>query len=373
MLKLYGSKFSLYTGKARSYLIKKGIAFNEITSTLGIYKKIIIPKTGVRYIPVVQTQDDQFIQDTTDIIDHLETKYSDHPVYPESPKQCLVSMLLEVYGDEWLVIPAMHYRWNFPSQNNKFIYAEFGSLVLPNAPKWAQRFVGKRLGNKFKGFLPSLGVSAKTVPAIEASFEQLLKDLNTHFAEYDYLLGGRPTIGDFGFIGPLYAHLYRDPAPGALMRKIAPNVCAWVERMNTFSSLDDEGSVLLENDEIPATLIPILLRMAQEQLPVLADTNKRLHQWRQSYPDTAKVARFIGMHKFYLNGIVGQRALLPYALWMLQRPLDFYHSSENKEPMKELLESVGLEKFTDIKLQHRLVRRNNKLYFADAKIDADAD
>lgn len=364
MIKLYGSQFSLYTGKARSYLIKKGIPYEEITSTLNVYKKFIIPRTGVRYVPVIQTENDEVIQDTTDIIDHLESVYPDNSVYPSTPKQKLVSMLLEVYADEWLVIPAMHYRWNFPEENDKFIYGEFGSMVLPNAPKFIQRFVGKKVGNKFKGFVPKLGITNKTIPAIEASYEQLLSDLNTHFEQHDYLLGGRPTIGDFGLMGPLYAHLFRDPAPGKLMRKIAPNVCAWVERMN---KADAPKGDLVANDEIPQTLEPVLQRMAKEHMPVLTDTNRLLKEWREVNPDKAEVDRFIGTHQFTVEGISGERVVLPYALWMLQRPLDFYRSLDDANEadaveINEYLSKLGMNEFTNFGAHNRLSRENNKLF-----------
>lgn len=362
MIKLYGSRFSLYTGKARSYLIKKGIPYEEVTSTLSVYKKFIIPRTGVRYVPVVQTDNDEVIQDTTEIIDHLESVYPENSVYPSTPKQNLVSMLLEVYGDEWLVIPAMHYRWNFPEQNETFIYGEFGSMVMPNAPKFIQRFLGKKVGNKFKGFVPRLGITEKTIPALEASYEQLLKDLNVHFAEHNYLLGGRPTIGDFGFMGPLYAHLFRDPAPGVLMRKIAPNVCAWVERMN---SVDATVGDLVANDEIPSTLTPILQRIASEHFPVLNDTNRLLTEWRKVNPDKQEVERFIGMHDFTVEGVTGQRVVLPYALWMLQRPINFYRSQADSTELDQFLSSVGLSEFTKIVLNNQLIRKDNKIFFAD--------
>lgn len=362
MIKLYGSKFSLFTGKARSYLIKKGIPFEEVTSTLSVYKKFIIPRTGVRYVPVIQTEDDIVIQDTTEIIDYLEAKNPENSVYPSSPKQKLVSMLLEVYADEWLVIPAMHYRWNFPEQNSSFIYGEFGSLVMPNAPKFIQRFLGKKVGSRFKGFVPRLGISEKTIPALEASYEQLLKDLDAHFSEHDYLLGGRPTIGDFGLMGPLYAHLYRDPAPKALMLKIAPNVCAWVERMN---NADTVNGVLLENDEVPATLAPILKRMADEHLPVLSDTANRLSEWREANPEAVEVERFIGTHQFTIEGVSAERAVLPYALWMLQRPMNFYRSLEDSSGVDEYLSSVGFSGFSEIKLANPLIRKDNKIVFAN--------
>lgn len=362
MIKLYGSQFSLFTGKARSYLNKKGIEFEEITSTLSVYKRFIIPRTGVRYIPVIQTEDDIVIQDTTAIIDALEAVYPERSVYPETPKQKLASLLLEVYGDEWLVIPAMHYRWNFPEQNEKFIYSAFGSMVLPSAPKFVQRFLGKKLGAKFKGFVPRLGITEHNIPALEASYEQLLSDLNTHFKEHDYLLGGRPSIGDFGLIGPMYAHLYRDPAPGELMKRIAPEVCKWVERM-----ISDEipSGEFLGNDEIPETLMPVLQRMASEQLPVLLDTDQRLTEWRKENSDAKEVERFIGVHNFVVEGVEGERAVLPFSLWMFKRPVDFYQSLDDKTDVDELLTNVGFANALQNGLANDLTKLDNVVVFAD--------
>ena len=37
-----------------------------------------------------------------------------------------------------------------------------------------------------------------------------------NFDAYPYLLGGKPSIGDFGMIAPLYGHLGRDAKPLAM-------------------------------------------------------------------------------------------------------------------------------------------------------------
>ena len=66
---LYGSEFSLYSGKARSYLRYKRIPFDEVLSSLSVYRDTIVPMTGVRFIPVVKTLDDRYLQDTSHIID----------------------------------------------------------------------------------------------------------------------------------------------------------------------------------------------------------------------------------------------------------------------------------------------------------------
>ncbi|MDQ7051319.1 MAG: glutathione S-transferase N-terminal domain-containing protein [Enterobacterales bacterium] len=215
---LYGAEFSLYSGKIRSYLRYKQLDYEEVFSSIGIYKKIIVPNTGVKYIPVVKTPSGEYLQDTSVIIDRIEQDEPQRSVIPTGTKQHLVSLLLELYGDEWLLIPAMHYRWNY--NNFPFVYQEFGGIVAPKMPAFIRGFIGKRIGAPFKKIVPKLGITQKSIPAIEHWYEkEFLVQLNQHFSEHDFLLGGRPSIGDFGFFGPLYAHLYRDPYPGQLMQK----------------------------------------------------------------------------------------------------------------------------------------------------------
>jgi hypothetical protein len=80
-------------------------------------------------------------------------------VYPTTPLQRLVALLLEVYGDEWLVIAAMHYRWSFP-ENREFAHHEFGKVSEPEATPEQQRALGEQLSKPFAGALPPLGVTA---------------------------------------------------------------------------------------------------------------------------------------------------------------------------------------------------------------------
>ena len=360
--KLFGAEFSLYSGKARSYLRKKEVNFEEVIPSVYVYKKFIIPRTGVRFIPVLQTPDDHVIQDTTEIIDELESRFPDHGVYPETPKQKLASLLIELYADEWLLIPAMHYRWNYPAMNADFIYREFGSMALPKMPGFIQKFVGKKVGARFKGFVPKLGITEQSIPEIERSYVALLDDLQAHFEQYDFLFGSKPSIGDFGLIAPLYAHLYRDPAPGKLMRKKAPAVCDWVRRMNNDLPYLRSGK-FLPNDEVPESIYPVLHRMAREQMPVLLDTNRLLDAWRLENPSEHEVKRFIGSHLFRINGIEEQRLVLPYCLWMYQRPYDYYHTLTEKTSVNEMLAEVDLLDGLSQPLSNRLERVNNKLRF----------
>lgn len=357
--RLYGAEFSYYSGKARAYLRCKNIPFDEIFSSLNAYRKVIVPRTGVRFIPIVITPDDIAIQDTTQIIDALEQRFPEPSVYPATPKQRLTALLLEVYGDEWLLIPAMHYRWAYPEDNGAFIFEEFGRIVLPWAPAFLRRLVGARLGARFRAFQPMLGITPRTRPAIEAWYEEFLRQLDAHFSQHDFLLGDRPSIGDFGLMGPLYAHLYRDPYPGRLMRRLAPAVARWVERMNAGAP---ESGGFAPDDAVPETLNPILRRLFAEHLPVLADTAVRVAEWLDAHPGES-LPRTIGTHAFTIGGVREQRVVLPYSQWMFQRPIDFYRTltGQDKTEADEWLRGLGGLEAMQAKITRPLKRVDNRL------------
>jgi glutathione S-transferase len=338
-VRLLGHEFSLYSGKARAYLRHKQIPFEERVTPAD--RELIQERVGRRVVPVVVTPNGDCVQDTTEIIDFFERLYPLRSVYPAGPWQKLVALLLEVYGDEWLVLPAMHYRWHFKRQNLAYVLKNFGDIVKPGWPRWLRPLGGLPVamifGNMYK---PVMGRSRRNIKEIETSYESFLDDFNCHLEKHAFLLGDRPCIGDFGLIGPLYAHLYRDPYPGKLMRERAPHVARWVERMQQPEDFDGK---FLDNDVVPDTLLPILRRMFDEQLPVLVDTLRRVGKWAAEHPDANGIPRFIGKHHFKLGDVTATRYVMPFAQWMFQRPLAHYQSlsGQQKARIDPLLEQLG--------------------------------
>jgi glutathione S-transferase len=359
--RLIGARVSYYTGKVRAYLRYKGLPFDEVPATREMYRDVILPRTGVAFIPVLISDDDVAVQDSTAIIDFLEQRYSEPSVYPDGPLQRLVALMLEVYADEWLVIPAMHYRWNLP-ENRAFAIREFGRLSAPNALAEEQIAIGEKLSGPFAGALSPLGIQASNVAAIEASYLAFLGDLDAHLAAQPLLLGTRPSIGDFALFGPLYAHLYRDPASGRLMRDRAPRVAGWVERMNT-PGTSSEG--FAPDDRIPETLEPILRRMFEEQGPVLIRTIARLEAWARE-SGKKSVPRSIGTHPFEIGGQSAQRAIYPFNLWRWQRPHDHYNAlaADDRARADRLLARVGGLDAIQTPIPCRLQRKDNRLFVA---------
>lgn len=356
---LYGAPLSLYSGKVRAYLDWKGVEYREVLAGPDIHRQVIIPNIGRSVIPVMELENGTFLQDTTLIIDHFEANIAGRSVYPDTPRQRLASLLLETYGDEWLVIPAMHYRWNY---NVPWVYGEFGKVAAPDADPATQATVGEKAGQRFRGFVPVLGINETTIPAIESSYEALLRDLDAHFASHDFLLGSRPSIGDYGLIGPLYAHNYRDPASGEIMRRIAPRVAQWVERMIEPEPLSGE---FLPDDQIPDSLLPVLRRMMEEQLPHLQHVANMLGEWADAN-DGAEPPRAVGMAPFTIEGVAGERMAAPFSLWMLQRALDYLGnlSGEELAQCDALLRDVGGASLREFSMPVRLDFTNHKLTIA---------
>jgi glutathione S-transferase len=360
---LYAAPLSYYSGKARAYLRWKAIAFQEVAPSPEVYRQVIIPAVGYPVIPVVVTAPGAVIQDTSDIIDYFEARATGPglgpSVYPATPRQRLAALLLELYGDEWLLIPAMHYRWAY---NRDWVLGEFGALVAPDAPLGERCALGAKLSARFQAMTPALGATPQTIPAIEASYEALLGELDAHFAHHPYLLGDRPSIGDYGLIGPLYAHLYRDPASGALMKRLAPHVADWVERVHNPPA--PGAGDFLADDDIPDSLLPVLRRQMREQMLVLADTAIRLADWREQNPGETP-PRNIGSHRFSIGDAQGKRLVIPHSQWMLQRPLTYYRSlaGADKAAADALLDTLGGDIFRAITIRAPLKREHNRLVF----------
>ncbi|MBT0586087.1 glutathione S-transferase N-terminal domain-containing protein [Alteromonas oceanisediminis] len=357
----YGAEVSLFSGKTRAYMRYKNIPFTETLATASIINNELQPNTGLRMIPVVKTPQGEYWQDTTDIIDKFEAQFAQNSVYPVTPKQHFVALLLELYGDEWLLLPAMHYRWHYKRRHLGFILREFGACATPHWPRLLQPVSGL-LPAFFFGRLykPVLGISKRNWRAIETWYEAFLECFNTHLIQHQYVLGGRPSIADYGFIGPLYAHLYRDPYSGELMKQRAPHVVAWVERMMRG---DQPVGAFLANDKIPDTLVPMLKHMHDTQLPVLHETVKRVQQRLLDKPGE-RLPRFLGKMRYSFDGVEETRYVNTYAQWMLQRCTQYFDSlsSEAQHDVQAWFSSRNLSGLTEIKVHQPVERRQGKLF-----------
>lgn len=358
---LYGADVSYFTGKARAYLRWRGVAFSEAMATQAVYRDVILPNVGWPVIPVLQTPSGEVVQDSADIISRVEDETGLEPsVYPVGAVQNFVSELLHLYADEWLVLPAMHYRWNY---NEDWTYGEFGRMSAPQASPEEQYQIGAKNGQRFKGALPPLGVTASTLKGIETAYEAFLDDFSAHLKDHDFLLGDRPCLADFAMIGPLYAHLWRDPTSRELMESRAPRVAAYVHRVHNGEKGKGE---LLAGDQIPETLFPVLARQMREQIPALKQTIAQFTDWLRTAEPQAALPRGFGEIRVLIEGCEGPAAARSFPLFRLQGVLDAFAKLEGsrRAQAEALLTSISGQRLAELRLPARLVRRNCRLCLA---------
>ena len=359
---LYGSPVSYYTVKVRSYLRYKGLPFQQLRVSEKVAKNIIEPATGGwRVVPVIKTPQGDCIQDSSIILDELESVHSDRSITPPGLKQQVVSSLFELLGDDWLVFPAMHYRWNFKRYNLSYILNAFGQNRKAHWPKAIRWLGGLKSAWKF-GRVPRsmLGINGSNSGALEAWTQQLLGQLDCHFSQYDYLLGGRPCYGDFSLYGPLHAHLALDPYPKEHLMKPRKHVLAWLERMN---ETPEQIGEWLPGDDIPETLVPILQWQCRDQLHHIRQVMSKTTDWINTHPEANKLPRFIGEVDYRINGADGKRLCTPYSQWMYERVLRPIEKADAKQ-FDELTHWLNRENipFLPIQPNYSLVFERSRLW-----------
>ena len=374
-LTIYGAPVGMWTGKIRSYLRKQGIPYIERLPTDQVFQREVMP-TVKRFInPVIRFADGTIVQDTADIIDHLERHgYARFSVYPKSPLQYTVARALDLFGGEGLVRAAMHYRWSYRDYNESFLRHEFG--LAYRAIGMTQSAIDQQLDG-FMGYLnsylPKLGITEKTASAIEVAYEDLLAALDAHFRVCPYLLGGQPTVADFGLIANLFAHLGRDPYPADLMKRQAPSVFRWTERMMAndpdMPEFPNAAFALADQDVLPETLSPVLKLMAQDYLPELKMAVSHADAWlaKQEHVAAGSIVggkptvRTIGQGSFTLRGVQLDTVVWPYSLSRLQCVTDsFAQSNPNDQKLiHEYFEAQGLAELLTLKASRRVERKQH--------------
>lgn len=381
---LWGGALSLYSGKVRSYLIKKGIPYREFYASHPDFNARIRPIVGLGVTPIIETPEGDVLQDSTAIIAALEARLPENPMIPTTPVQRLVAALLDAYATEHLLLTAMHYRWGEPyvSVHRDFLVAEFGRASYIGVDRSERNAAGARMMAYFSATLSTLGGSPETAPAIEAEYLELLELLDQHFQHVPYLLGGHPSIADFGFMAPLFAHLGRDPAPASIMALRAPNVMRWKERMNLAVIQDAEypsmSASYPADDELPPTLEPILKLMFSDWTPELKANAEYFNEWVRANPDKEsgqlvsldgkrRVHPTLGPLVYAWRNVTMRRASAPQTLWHFSLALDQAHTLDGdaRTRFSELMARVGGQEAMDIALACPIVRRSYVLAFGD--------
>jgi glutathione S-transferase len=317
--KLYGWKASHFAGKIRGYLNYKGIDYSEKQCSIVDMKYRIPKNTGAVAMPAIETQSGEWLADTPLMMDALEERHPTPSIAIKTPRQRTFAELFENWIDDaWLAV-SLHTRWSFPENYEQLLREEGGKNLLPYAPRFLRNkisdtvFLGSMSGSKV-----NQGVTPEQIPLLERWATHILDLLDIHFQQHAYLLGGRPTVADYGLLGTMYGHLNRDPWPKREWLDPRPNLQAWVER--THSGQQAQGD-LLPDDQIPETLLPIIDIIGREFLVSMSRTAEALHQYikDKSLVSGQRLPRTLRNIRYPMADGEYTRNCFTYSLWRMQR------------------------------------------------------
>ena len=365
--RLYAITHSLYSGRARSYLIKHQIPFQELSTGHESFKAEVLPKGKLATIPTLVTPEGEVIRDGAAIIEHFEAT-NGRPSQPRGPRQRIISALFDVIGTDGLLRPAMHYRWNFPEDNLAFVRYHFLHSQR-DTPERAEKTEAMMDRMRYAAMI--FGVTEHSQGVVESLYLDYLDALNGHFEQYPYLLGWRPSVGDFGLIAPMYAHLGRDPHPAKLMQQRAISVHRWVERMNRADQDVPEffnaGTEFIDDDEVPESLMAVLRVLAEDFVPETLAAAESINGWlAENKPETGapavgRLAQARGTATFALRGQTIEALAQPHRFYLLQRVQDDYASlsETEKAAVDAVLSKSGMTAILDAALNRRIERADN--------------
>jgi glutathione S-transferase len=334
-----GVDLSLYSGKTRSYLRHKRIPFVERPTNAWEFFVTVPRRTQALAVPVVITPEGEWLQDSSAIIDELERRFPANPVLPRTPILRFASYLFELWGDEFWLPLAMHGRWSHDENLPLFLH-DAGAGLLHGFPRWMQRAASWNHVRLMRSHLPRLGITPAQTPLIDRFARIQLDGLDRHFAGHRFLFGDRPSLGDYGLIGPLYAHLGRDPWPKRELIAPRPHLAAWIERM--LAPPETPGEFQAE-DRVPETLTPALRSIFDEMVPFLAECAREVAKTPVLPEDSRKAPRYLGEIRYPLAGGTYRQTGFSYPVWMAQRLLEAFRRMPETDQriVRDWLATVG--------------------------------
>lgn len=352
--RLYTGTGCHYCARIRSFLRTNAIPFVEVRASSHEFRGQLLSDLDRWSVPVLKTGEGLLLADGMRIIDaFVRSGQSRFAVYPEDPTVLVLAGVLDLFGVQGMLRPALYYRWFFEAVNAPFLrdtlrdYAPSGQSDEASDEEIAQAFASMRRVSA------DYGVERQSTHAIEESFAQWMMLLDAHLARYPFLLGGHPTIADYGVGSTVLAYLARDPAPLRLVQTHFPKVLRWTSRLNCAEPTVDDALVSESDDlfaptDLPTSLQHIMRFVARDHLPEIEAqiewTNQHFgSEYPPLYDPAEKTPYFeqgIGQAVFTWRHIELSSEVLPLHLSFIQRLHDLI-DTRGDETTVRMLETLG--------------------------------
>jgi glutathione S-transferase len=348
--RFHAFEVSYFSAKVRPALRYKQLWFEELRADVAEVRR----RTGLGFIPILVTPEGETWQDSSEILDRLEARHPEPPLYPRSPLQRVTAFLCELYADEFGLAPAMTWRWGSPERE------------AASRARFVAMTGSRELGNAFADAMlrrcDSVGVSPEAAPAIEAHTRELLGALAAHFEEQPYLLGARMSLADCALMALAHGHLFTDLHSRRMLLEEFVPVVGWIERCNV-PCAERQGEWLADDALAPSAL-RALAAMGRDAAPIVLECVARFEQWADANGKPGEEPpRAVGWLDSALRGRPFRYAVRSYTLWMLQRAQSAYRAlaAPERRRVAKALEDSGWLPLLDYAPRHRLGKRGFRL------------
>jgi len=348
----YAAPMSYFSAKIRPALQYKKIEFAEIWPTRDVQKHIA-ELTGVRFIPVLETDGGEVLQDTPRMLERIEDLRPSPAIIPEDPAVRIVAEVIQDFCDDVLVGQALHWRWSYGEQR-QWVESDWEDVFGVLATKLASRMAG---------MLPLVGITDRTREAAESWFLRLLDILQAHFSESRYLLGDVATIADYALFGPFFAHFARDPVPARIVRERAPLVMTWAHEV----SAAGPPAPWATPPQVRESLVPLLTEIGSVFVPQILAVGRCVGDALAPLPAGEDAPRVVGIIEQDVFGVPEQRIASSYPVWRHQRTANRYAMLSHAERVvvDEILGPCGVLPYLENVPAARLQMDGFRLKIAD--------
>lgn len=261
---LVGSEMSMFSRKLEAQLRFQNIPWHWHFKTEE-NKAEIEARTGTHFIPALITPEKWIIHDTIALGPLLHDHFHQTPVIPPTPLQRACCFILEDVFNHWLGRVCVHTRWCYPD-NVAWVGPRFGanqvlnrSIEVPFTEAELRELapVGEMMYQGFgKNVCEYNGVGPEQEQAVHADYTNMLKALDAHFADNDFLLGPRPCLADFALAGACKAHFVTDPLPQSWLGEYRDTVFSYTGKFYGDKKFADRE--WLPGDKVPESLGTVL-------------------------------------------------------------------------------------------------------------------
>ena len=268
MYKLHGMLMSPFSMKLRAYLRYRRIPFqwcNDLQAD-----QIARTKVKTYMVPVIEYPDGTFENDSTPIIDKLESAIASRRTEPDNEADAFLAYLIEDFADEWLMWPFFMHRWHLPEDqqhNSEWILYEGlkGNIENDEFKAMSQMWAGRQMS-----LVAKFCDGSQYYDMLDGSLQAFLETMERAVTNGLFFFGSRPSRAEIAIYGILSQEI-QDLTTTKFMRDRYRFTSRWISMIDDLSGVEGDWEPLSTSEEklLASPVAEILKHSGKYHLPML--------------------------------------------------------------------------------------------------------